>query len=93
MVIPNAKGYHWEAIIYLLVIAAGFGSPLAKGLGLGKVGDFVIGAQTEVATTTLDEIEVYFGEEMAPGFLSGWYQHRRRRLCWGCYHVAARDCT
>lgn len=63
-----SKGYHWEAIIYLLVIAAAFGSPLAKGLGLGKVGDFVIGAQTEVATTTLDEIEVYFGEEMAPGF-------------------------
>lgn len=55
-----SKGYHWEAIIYLLVIAAAFGSPLAKGLGLGKVGDFVIGAQTEVATTTLDEIEVFF---------------------------------
>ena len=52
------------------VIAAGFGSPLAGRSGLARVGDFVIGAQTEVATTELDEIEVYFGEETAPGFFA-----------------------
>jgi len=52
------------------VIAAGFGSPLAGGSGLARVGDFVIGAQTEVATTELDEIEVYFGQETAPGFFA-----------------------
>ena len=53
-----------------VVITTGFGSPLVKGLGLDKVGDFVIGAQAEVETTGVDEIEVYFGREMAPGFFA-----------------------
>lgn len=53
-----------------VVIATGFGSPLVNGFGLGKVGDFVIGAQTEVETIGLDEIEVYFGQELAPGFFA-----------------------
>lgn len=53
-----------------VVIATGFGSSLVNGLGLGKVGDFVIGAQTEVETIGLDEIEVYFGQERAPGFFA-----------------------
>ncbi len=53
-----------------VVIAAGFGSPLMEGSGLARVGDFVIGAQAEVTTTELDEIEVYFGQETAPGFFA-----------------------
>ena len=53
-----------------VVIAAGFGSRLAERLGLGTVGDFVIGVQAEVPTTGLDEIEVYFGREIAPGFFA-----------------------
>ena len=53
-----------------VVIATGFGSSLAQGLGLGKVGDFVMGAQAEVEAIGLDEVEVYFGKEMAPGFFA-----------------------
>ncbi|MFQ6122505.1 MAG: NAD(P)/FAD-dependent oxidoreductase [Dehalococcoidales bacterium] len=54
-----------------VVIAAGFGSRLTEKVGLGKVGDFVNGAQAEVETTGIDETEVYFGQEIAPGFF-GW---------------------
>lgn len=54
-----------------VVIAAGFGSRLTERLGLGKVSDFVIGAQADVETVGIDEVEVYFGREIAPGFF-GW---------------------
>jgi len=52
------------------VIATGFGSRLPERLGLAKVGDFVMGAQAEVETTGIDEVEVYFGQEIAPGFFA-----------------------
>jgi len=51
-----------------VVIAAGFGSRLVEGLG--KIGDFVMGAQAEVETVGVDEIEIYFGQEIAPGFFA-----------------------
>ncbi|MBM2825854.1 MAG: NAD(P)/FAD-dependent oxidoreductase [Dehalococcoidales bacterium] len=54
----------------VVVIASGFGSNLVKGLGLGKASDFVMGAQAEVATTGIDEVEVYLGQEIAPGFFA-----------------------
>ena len=54
----------------VVVIATGFGSGLAQKLGLGKVSDFVIGAQAEVEMIGVDEIEVYFGQEIAPGFFA-----------------------
>lgn len=53
-----------------VVIATGFGSRLAEGVGLGKIGDFVTGAQAEVETVGVDEVEVYFGQEIAPGFFA-----------------------
>ena len=53
-----------------VVIATGFGSGLIDRLGLGKVGDFVIGAQAEVPAIGVDEVEVYFGQEIAPGFFA-----------------------
>jgi len=53
-----------------VVIATGFDSKLVEGLGLGKVGDFVMGAQAEVETAGVDEVEVYFGREIAPGFFA-----------------------
>ncbi|MBA7469862.1 hypothetical protein ES707_05136 [subsurface metagenome] len=52
------------------VIATGFNSKLIADLGLGEVGDFVAGAQAEVETTGVDEVEVYFGQEIAPGFFA-----------------------
>ena len=54
----------------VVVIASGFGSRLVERLGLGRVGDFVIGAQAEVQVCGLDEIAVYFGHEIAPGFFA-----------------------
>jgi len=53
-----------------VVVATGVGSKLVGRLGLGKVGDFVMGAQVEVETREVDEIEVYFGQEIAPGFFA-----------------------
>ena len=53
-----------------IVIATGFGTPLLDNLGLGAAGDFVMGAQA-VVETNIDEVEVYFGSHVAPGFF-GW---------------------
>lgn len=64
----QGEGLNFEA--RAVIIATGFGSRLSEELGLGKVGDFVIGVQAEVETTGVDEIEVYFGQEIAPGFFA-----------------------
>jgi len=52
------------------VIANGFGSRLTEDVGLGRAGDSVVGAQAEVEATGIDEIEVYCGQEIAPGFFA-----------------------
>ena len=65
----NGTGLEFEA--RTVVIASGFGSRLPSVLGLGKAGDCVVGAQAEVTTANVDEIEVYMGREVAPGFF-GW---------------------
>jgi len=54
----------------VIVIANGFGSKLAGDLGLGSIGDFVMGAQAEVQVENLEEVEVYFGKEVAPAFFA-----------------------
>lgn len=54
----------------VVVIATGFGSRLVDRLGLGKVGDFVMGVQAEVPATEVDEVEIYLGQEIAPGFFA-----------------------
>ena len=66
--VRQGEGLNFEA--RAAVIATGFGSRLVGGLGLGKVGDLVMGAQAEVETIGLDEVEVYFGQEVAPGFFA-----------------------
>ena len=53
-----------------LVISSGFGSELTGQLRLGKVGDFVTGVQAEVLAPDLDEIQVYLGRDIAPGFFA-----------------------
>ncbi len=53
-----------------VVIASGFGLQLTEKLGLGRVGDFVAGVQADVETTGIEETEVYFGREIAPGFFA-----------------------
>lgn len=53
-----------------VVIATGFGSGLSEKLGLGKPGDFAAGAQAEVEITGVNEVEVYVGHDIAPGFFA-----------------------
>jgi len=64
----QGEGLNLEA--RAVVIATGFGLRLSDQLGLGRVGDFVMGAQAEVATMGLDEIEIYFGQQIAPAFFA-----------------------
>jgi len=54
-----------------VVIASGYGTRLTEVMRLGKTDDFVAGAQIEVPAKEADEVEVYFGQETAPGFF-GW---------------------
>ena len=66
----NCRGERLKLQARTVVVATGFGSKLVGRLGLGKVGDFVMGAQADVETCGVDEVEVYFGREIAPGFFS-----------------------
>lgn len=54
-----------------VVLACGFGSKFPEELGLGRINDFVFGAQAEVDTIDIDEVEVYFDQKLFPGFF-GW---------------------
>lgn len=49
------------------VIATGYGSDLAKNLGLGKIDHLSIGAQAEVEISKIDEVEIYLDQRVAPG--------------------------
>jgi digeranylgeranylglycerophospholipid reductase len=49
------------------VIATGFGSNLPARLGLGEIKRFILGAQVEVATSGVDEVEIYFDQKLTPG--------------------------
>ena len=53
-----------------LVLAAGFGSQLNRQLGLGEPSDFVVGVQALVQTQGVEEVEVYLGRDVAPGFFA-----------------------
>jgi digeranylgeranylglycerophospholipid reductase len=53
-----------------IVVASGFTPELNKKLGLGEYKDYTLGAQAEVDTIDINEVEVHFGE-IAPGFF-GW---------------------
>jgi flavin-dependent dehydrogenase len=53
-----------------VVLAAGFGSPLTRQLGLGSVPDYATGIQAEVSTKDVDDISIYLGHDVAPGFFA-----------------------
>lgn len=53
-----------------VVLASGFGSDLAGQLGISKPGDYATAVQAEVMCATTDEIQVYFGRGVAPGFFA-----------------------
>ena len=50
-----------------VVLANGFRPKLPRKLGLGKIKNFLVGAQAEIEAKNVDEFEVYFGQEIAPG--------------------------
>lgn len=54
-----------------MVLACGFGGGLPEKLGFGKARDWAAGAQVEVQSRDLKELEIYLGNEIAPGFF-GW---------------------
>jgi digeranylgeranylglycerophospholipid reductase len=51
----------------VLVLANGFKPKLPRKLGLGEIKNFLVGAQAEIEVKNVDEFEVYFGQEIAPG--------------------------
>lgn len=52
------------------VVACGAGTALTRSCGLGQVREYAHGAQTEVPVRDLDEVEVYSGTDIAPGFFA-----------------------
>ena len=59
---------HFEACAAILT--TGFNAPLVRKLGLGVTTDFVAGAQAQVETHEIEEIEIYFDQRLAPGFFA-----------------------
>jgi digeranylgeranylglycerophospholipid reductase len=51
----------------VVVLANGFRPRLPQKLGMGKIRNFLVGAQAEVEAADVDEFEVYFGQRIAPG--------------------------
>ncbi|UCC16088.1 MAG: NAD(P)/FAD-dependent oxidoreductase, partial [Dehalococcoidales bacterium] len=54
----------------VVVIASGFGSTLPEQAGLKPVDDFALGVQAEVEITGVEEVEIYTGKGIAPGFFA-----------------------
>jgi len=54
----------------VVVLANGFRPKLPWKLGLGRIKNFFVGAQAEIETESIDELEVYFGQEVAPGLFA-----------------------
>jgi digeranylgeranylglycerophospholipid reductase len=50
-----------------VVLANGFKPKLPQKLGLGTIKKFLVGAQAEIEAKNVDELEVYFSQEIAPG--------------------------
>lgn len=69
-VVASVRGTQRTFEARAAVIATGFGCALPETLGLGKVGDYMIGVQAEVESPGLEETEVYFGQSVAPGFFA-----------------------
>ncbi|MEW6142859.1 MAG: NAD(P)/FAD-dependent oxidoreductase [Chloroflexota bacterium] len=54
------------AITKVAVVACGLSSAIPRKLGLGRIKYCAVGAQAEVKTG-VDEVEIYFDQELAPG--------------------------
>ena len=65
----SGRGKKTEIQSKAVVIATGFAPNFLQRLGLGTYGDFTVGAQAEIETTSIENVEVYFGNT-APGFFA-----------------------
>ena len=75
-VVTNEGSHRSRAV----VLAAGFGSPLTRQLGMGAVSDYVTGAQAVVSTKDVSEVEVHLSRDVAPGrALAGLLVRRQAR--------------
>jgi digeranylgeranylglycerophospholipid reductase len=59
-----------NVIARCLIIANGFETKLITGLGLPRNNDLATGVQAEVEIKKVDEVEVYLGRRIAPGFFA-----------------------
>jgi len=66
-----------------VILAAGFKPKLSQRLGLGRTTHFATGAQTEVETRGVDEIEIYFSQQIAPGFFAWLVPTQRNKALAG----------
>jgi len=53
-----------------IVLANGFNPEFCQRLGMGRIAHFAMGAQAEVETSNSDEVEIYFSQQIAPGFFA-----------------------
>lgn len=60
----------WSGEAKAVVLATGFGSELGYKAGLGRPGDYVGAAQAEVEAPDIDQISIYVGRSVAPGFFA-----------------------
>ena len=65
-VITDQRSFRSRSVI----LASGFGSPLTRQLGLGSAPDHVSGIQAVVTSNDIPKVEIYLGQEIAPGFFS-----------------------
>jgi flavin-dependent dehydrogenase len=70
VIIVNQAGKKYQFESRAVILASGFNSILAKNLGLGNPGYFTSGAQAEVDVDRIEEVEVYFNQNIAPGFFA-----------------------
>ena len=76
-VTPGGVEIHYQNLKHMsmlrarmVVLACGFSSNLVKHLGMGQPAFQCTGVQTEVEVSEYQEIEVYFNQNIAPGFFA-----------------------
>lgn len=65
--------YHGSKEVFTaraVILANGFSPVLPRELGLGKIKHSVIGSQAEIEAKNVDEVELYFSQQIAPGFFA-----------------------
>ncbi len=70
VVTAENKGNHLMFEARAVLLATGFSSRLPEQAGFGKPKRRAVGAQVEVQAPTIEEVEVYLGNGIAPGFFA-----------------------